>query len=137
MHPINLNIGKEPIVPDNVDTLADNELSSGSSPPLSLSPAKYARGSAKAKSHKRLLHHLTFNDVVSGASCRVRREIGRRQNQLVWKHRLSFLLLPSSTNWSPPPFIDFPTCMHGDTWLAMCQPTLTALKNMKFRLDFA
>ena len=30
------------------------------------------------------------------------------------------MLLPSSTNESPPLFIHLPTCMHGDTWLAMC-----------------
>ena len=48
---------------------------------------------------------------------------------------LSFFLLPFTTNWSPPPFIDLPTCMHGDTWLAMCHPTLIPSKNMKFRLS--
>ena len=61
---------------------------------------------------------------------------------------LSFQPLPSSTNLSPPPFIDFPTCMLGDTWLAMCptyryfymwlemyHPTLIVLKNVKFRLS--
>ena len=74
------NRWKEPIVPDDVYTPADDELSSGSSPSLSLSPAKVARGSTKAKSHNRPFHHLAFNDAVSGASSKVRRETGRRQN---------------------------------------------------------
>ena len=43
------NKGKEPIIPTDVDTPADDGLSSGSSPPLGLSPAKNTR----AKSHKR------------------------------------------------------------------------------------
>ena len=80
MHPTSPNKGKELIIPDNVNILADYELSSGSSPSLSLSLGKDARGSINAKSRKRLSHHLTFSDAVSGASCRVRREVGRRQN---------------------------------------------------------
>ena len=42
VHPITHNRRKEPIIPDDVDTLADDELSSGSSPSLSLSQAKNA-----------------------------------------------------------------------------------------------
>ena len=34
---------KEPVIPDNVDTLTEDELSSGSSPSLSLSSTKNAR----------------------------------------------------------------------------------------------
>ena len=73
--------GKEPIAPDDVDTPMDDELSLGSSPSLSLSPAKNARESTKTTSRKRLSPHLAFNDVVSGASRRARREAGRRQNR--------------------------------------------------------
>ena len=58
-------------------------MSSGSSPPLSLSPTKDARGSTKTKLRKRPSHHPTFSDVVSGTSRRARREAVRRQNQLV------------------------------------------------------
>ena len=82
-YPITRNKGKEPVILDNVDTLADDELSSGSSPSLSLSPTKNVQESAKAKSHKRPSHHPAFSDAVSNASCRVRRETSRRQNQPV------------------------------------------------------
>ena len=49
-HLIALNKGKKPIILDDVNTPADDELSSGSSPSLSLSPVKDARGSIKTKS---------------------------------------------------------------------------------------
>ena len=80
VHPISRNRGKKPVILDNVDTLTDDELSSGSSPSLSLSPAKNARESAKAISRKRPSHCPAFSDAVSGASSRARREAGRRQN---------------------------------------------------------
>ena len=72
VHSIARNRGKELIDPDDVDTLAD-ELSSGSSSPLSLSLAKDTRESTKAKSHKRPSQHPTFSDVICGASCRASR----------------------------------------------------------------
>ena len=50
VHLIARNRGKEPIIPNDVDTLANDELSSGNSPTLSLSLAKKARESIKAKS---------------------------------------------------------------------------------------
>ena len=78
VHPITRNRGKEPIIPDDVDTPVDDELSSGSSPSLSLSLTKNARESTKARSHKRPSHHPAFSDVVSGASRRARREAGKR-----------------------------------------------------------
>ena len=81
MHPIPRNRGKEPVILDDVDTPGDDELSSGSSPSLSLSPAKNARESTKAKSRKKSSHHLAFSDAISGASRRARREVGGRQNQ--------------------------------------------------------
>ena len=58
MHPISRNRGKEPVIPNDVDTHADDELSSGNSPSLSLSPTKNDQESTKAKSHKKPLHHL-------------------------------------------------------------------------------
>ena len=82
VHLIASNKGKKPVIPDDVDTPADDELSSGSSPSLSLSSIKNAQESIKAKSCKRPLHHPTFNDAISGASLKARREEGRRQNQL-------------------------------------------------------
>ena len=74
------NRGKELIIPDDVNTPTDDELSSGSSPSLSLSLAKNARESTNAKSCKRPSYHPTFNDVVSGASHKVKREVDMRQN---------------------------------------------------------
>ena len=44
-HPTARDKGKEPVIPDDVDTPVDNELSSSSSP--NLSPAK----SSRARSH--------------------------------------------------------------------------------------
>ena len=82
VHPIAHNRGNKPIIPDDVDTLTDDELSSSSSlPSLSLSLVKNARKSTKAKSCKRPSHHPAFSDVVSSASHKARREAGRRQNQ--------------------------------------------------------
>ena len=49
VHPISHNRGKEPIILDDLNTPADDELSSGNSPSLSLSLTKNARGSTKAK----------------------------------------------------------------------------------------
>ena len=79
--PIACDYGKEPIAPDDVDTPTDDELSSGRSPSLSLSPTKNAWESTKTTSRKRLLPHLASIDAVSGASRRARREVGRRQNR--------------------------------------------------------
>ena len=70
--------GKEPIIPDDVDTPTDDDLSSGSSQSLSLSLAKNARENAKAKLRKKPSHHPAFSDAISGASRRVRRDISMR-----------------------------------------------------------
>ena len=72
-YPITHNKGKELIIPANVDTPVDDELSSGSSPPSGLLPAKNTR----AKSHKRTSHHPAFSDAVSDASRWPRREASR------------------------------------------------------------
>ena len=48
-HPTVRDKGNEPIVPDDVDTPADDELSSGSSP--NLSPAKVARPGRTRDTH--------------------------------------------------------------------------------------
>ena len=66
--------GKGPIPPDT-----DNELSSGSSPSLSLLLTKNAWESTMTRSRKRPSPHPAFSDTISGASCKARREAGRRQ----------------------------------------------------------
>ena len=81
MHLIARNRGKELVISDNVNTLVDDALSSSSSPSLSLSPTKNARESTKAKSCKKPSHYLAFSDAISGASCRARREAGRKPNK--------------------------------------------------------
>ena len=78
VHPIARNRGKEPVIPDDVDTPIDDELSSGSSPSLSRLPTKNSWESAKPKSLKRPSYHPASNDAVSGASRRVRRDASRR-----------------------------------------------------------
>ena len=81
MQPISHDKWNEPIIPDKVNTPANDELSSSSSPSPSLSLAKNVQENIKTRSHKRPLPHPTFNDAVSGASHRARREVGRRQNR--------------------------------------------------------
>ena len=83
MHQIARNKGKELIIPNDVDTSADGELSSGSSSPFSLSPTKDTRGSTNTKLHKRPSQHPAFSDAFSGTSRKARREVGRRQNHPV------------------------------------------------------
>ena len=73
-HPTARNKGKESIVPDNIDTSADDKLSLGSSPDLS--PTKNSR----ARLHQRRLHHPAFNNVNSGTFRHAIREIGQGQN---------------------------------------------------------
>ena len=80
MHPVAHNKWKEPIVPDNIDTPIDDELSSGNSPSSSLLPTKNAQESTKTRSRKRPLPHPAFSDVVNGPSRMAMREVGIRQN---------------------------------------------------------
>ena len=70
---IALDKGKETIAPDNIDTPADNELSSSSSLSLSLSLEKNARESTKTRSGKRCSPHPAFSDAISSTSHRARR----------------------------------------------------------------
>ena len=98
-HPTPRNKRKEPIVPNDVETPVDDELSLGSSPSLSLSSAKNARGSTKTKLRKRPSHHPAFSDAVSGTSRMARRKARRRQNQLVQAPR-NVSVLPEGT--TPP-----------------------------------
>ena len=82
-YPITRNKWKELVILADVDIPTDDELSSGSSPSLSLLPTKNARESPKAKSCKRHSCHPAFKDDINGASHRARRETSRRQNQVV------------------------------------------------------
>ena len=95
-HSITSKREKEPIILDDVDTLTDDELSSSSSPSLSLSPTKNAWENAKVKSRKSLSHHPAFSNAVSGASRRARRETSRRQNQPLQAPR-NVSVLPEGT----------------------------------------
>ena len=69
------------MVPNDIDTPENDELSSGSSLSLNLSPVKNARESTKIRSYKRPSPHLTFSDASSGASRKARREVSKRQNR--------------------------------------------------------
>ena len=94
--------GKGPIALADVDTPVDDELSLGSSPSLNLSPTNNTRESIRTRSCKRPSPHSAFSDVVSGASCRARREVGKRQ---YWLGQASGnpLVLPSTTLPPTPP----------------------------------
>ena len=89
VHPISRNKGKEPIVPDDVDTPTDDELPLACSPSLSLSSAKNIR----AKLCKRPSHRPAFSDTISGASRRERREVSMGKNQLDRVPRNALVLL--------------------------------------------
>ena len=94
--------GKGPVVPDDVNTPTNDELSSGSSPSLNLSPVKNTRESTRTRSRKRASPHPAFSVVVSGASRKARRGAGRRQYQLGPAPR-NPPVLPSSTLPPAPP----------------------------------
>ena len=71
--------GKGLVALGDVDTPVDDELSSGSSPSLNLSLVKNTRESTRTRSSKRPSPHPAFSDAVSGASRKVRRELGRQK----------------------------------------------------------
>ena len=96
------NRGKGPIVPDDVNTPADGEPSSGSSPSLNLSLEKNTWESTRTRSRKRPSPHPSFSDAISGASCRERREAGKRQYQ-PGQASGNLPVLPSSTLPLMPP----------------------------------
>ena len=77
MHLVPRNREKEPIIPDEADILADDELSLGISPPLGLSLTKNIR----AKLHRKTSYRLAFSDAIRGASHQARREASRGLNQ--------------------------------------------------------
>ena len=113
VHPIARNREKEPIIRDDIDTPTDDKLSLGSSSSLSLSLAKNAREGTKVKSCKKPSHHPAFNDAISGASRRVRREAYRRQNQPNQAPR-NVSVFPAST--MPPIPLLHPTFDTGPTF---------------------
>ena len=71
-----------PIIPDDVDALANDELSLSKSLSRSPLPGRNTRGSTRAKSRRKHSHRSTFNDAVNGAFGRAKREANRKQNQL-------------------------------------------------------
>ena len=75
-HPTAHNKEKESIIPDDVDTLTDDELSSGSSSNFSLIK------SSRVRSRQRRLQHPAFSNADSGTFRRARKETSRGQNQL-------------------------------------------------------
>ena len=75
------NKGKKPIRPEDSDAAADDELSSGSSPFLDLTPPK---NNVKAESRKRTLRCSSRS--VSGMPRRVWREFSRERWQLERAH---------------------------------------------------
>ena len=113
VHPITHHKGKEPVIHDNVDTPEDDELSSGSSPSLSLSPSKNIPESIRAKSHKKPSHHPAFSDAISGASRRAKREARKRQNKPGQAHGNVLVLLAGTM---PPMSFIHPTFGTGPTF---------------------
>ena len=91
-HPIVHNKGKEPIIFGDGDAPADDELSSGRSPSTSPPPGRNARGSTRAKSLRKHSHRPTLSDAISGASRRARKQLDKRQNQLLQAPRNSSVL---------------------------------------------
>ena len=82
MQPIAHDKGKGTVVLDDVNTPADDDLSSNSYPSLNLLLTRNTRESIRIILHKRPSPHHAFSDTISGASRRARREAGRRQYQL-------------------------------------------------------
>ena len=100
--------GKDPFVPDYVDTLADDELSSSNSASPSLSLTRML-GRAQRRSCKRPSSHPAFSDAVSGASHRTRRGASRRQNQLD-QALGNTSVLPCDTPKPKGPYTQIPCC---------------------------
>ena len=73
-HPSACDKGKKFIVPDGVDTPANDKLSSGSSPNLSLAK------SSRVRSRQRHSHRPAFSNSDNGMFRRARRETCREQN---------------------------------------------------------
>ena len=91
--PITHDKGKGVIVPNNIDTPGDDELSLGNSPSLNLLSAKNTWESTRTRSRKRPSPHPVFSDAISGASRRVRREASRRHYRLSQASGNSLVLL--------------------------------------------
>ena len=97
------NKGKELIVLDNVHTLANDELSSNSSPDLS--PTK----SCRARSRQRHSHCPAFSNADSGTFYRARRETSRGLNQQNGVPGNTFALPTSVMPLMPPMYPAFDT----------------------------
>ena len=123
MHPVAHNKGKEPIVPNDVDAPAYDELSSGSSLSLGLLPVRNKR----AKLGKRPSHRPAFSHIVSGAFRRARREAGEGQSQLD-------RILNNASVWPagtiPPTSLVHPTFYIGSTFYMPLAALIRGLDNM-------
>ena len=131
------NKGKEPAIPNDVDTPADDELSSCSSPSLSLSLTKNAREGSKEKSCKRPSHHPAFSDAVSGESHRASKETDTRQNQPIQALGNSSLLAEGAmppvllVGTMPPMPLVHPTFITGPTFY---MPTIASIRGPDYML---
>ena len=115
--------GKKPIIPNDVDTLADDELSSSSSLYPSLSLTRML-GRARRRLRKRPLSLPTFSNAISGASRRTRKEARRRQNRLDQALR-NPSMLPSGT--MPPLPLVHPAF---GTWPTFYMPATTLIHRL-------
>ena len=113
--------GKEFIFPDDVDTLADDELSSSNSP--NLSPAK----SSRARSRQRHSHHLAFSNSNNGKFRQVTKETSRGQNQPNEVSRNAFVL-PTGVMLPMPPI--YPSFGTGPTLYTPPATTIRSPNNM-------
>ena len=102
-HSIARDKGKEPIVPNNVDTPTDNELSSSNLPDLSLAK------SSRARLRQRCSHRPAFSNAVSGTLRRARKKVSRGQNQLNGVPRNASTLPTSVMPPIPPVYPAFST----------------------------
>ena len=112
------NKGKKPIRSEDSDAAADDELSSGSSPFLDLTPPK---NNVKAESRKMTMRCSSRS--VSGMPRRVRREFSRerRQSERALENMLAWLggAAPSLPFWyptfgaAPVPYMPAPTTIRG------------------------
>ena len=112
------NKGKEPIISDDDDAPADDELSSRRSPSTNPPLGRNAQGSTRVKSRRKHSHRPTLSDAISGASNRAREKANKRQNQPLQAPRNASMLPDNMMPPMPPMHLTFGV---GPTFYA--QPT--------------
>ena len=120
-HPTARNKEKKPIVLNDVDTPANDELFSGSSP--NLSPVK----SSRARSRQRHSHRPAFGNVDNGTFNRARKEKSRGQNQ---PNKVPGKASALSTGVVPPIQPVYPAFSIGPTLYISPAATIQSLDNM-------